>query len=151
MLQAMLADVFTCGAMLLSKPFSTGDYIKVTTTTPRLERALPVVADGMIWRQVGGNVGKVKHIGLKDTRLTSLDGEELVYPNKEIGQAHITNYSKITTRRQKQHFHLALASEIEMIEKVRSEVPFQNSFLLLAFQALAQFSEQALTRMTVAL
>ena len=64
----------------------------------------------------------MKHIGLKDTRLISLDGEELVYPNKEIGQAHITNYSKITTRRQKQDFHLTLASKIEMIEEVPSMV-----------------------------
>jgi len=95
--QAMLADVFMCGAMLLSKPFTTGDFISVAGDS---------------------SIGQVKSIGLKDTRLTALDGEELVYPNREVGNNRIVKYSGIQSRRHKNRLNIKPTCTVDKLEEI---------------------------------
>jgi len=49
--------------------------------------------------QIGTQGGTVREIGLKTSRLKTLQGEELVVSNKELTSARIQNFGKLTRRR----------------------------------------------------
>lgn len=74
--QAVLGDLFSAVAIYLDKPFVVGDAIKV-----------------------GDAVGTVEHIGVKTTRVRSVSGEMLVFPNSSLTSARIQNYQQLRERR----------------------------------------------------
>ncbi len=74
--QNILNDIFSSFSIYFDKPFVVGDTITVGTDT-----------------------GTVKKIGLKTTRLESLQGEELIISNKELTSARIQNFKKMEKRR----------------------------------------------------
>ncbi|MDR3410949.1 MAG: mechanosensitive ion channel family protein [Formivibrio sp.] len=74
--QNILGDLFASLSISLDKPFVTGDFI--------------IVDDLM---------GTVKHVGLKTTRIQSLNGEELVFSNTDLLKSRIRNYKRMTERR----------------------------------------------------
>jgi len=74
--QHILADVFASFSIYIDKPFKTGDFIIV-----------------------GDDLGVVKKIGIKSTRIQTLHGEELVMPNKELTESRVHNYKKMEKRR----------------------------------------------------
>ncbi len=74
--QSILGDVFASFAISLDRPFEIGDFI---------------VVDELM--------GTVEAIGLKTTRIRSLGGELLVFPNSDLVQSRIKNYKKMTERR----------------------------------------------------
>ena len=75
-LQNILADLFSSFAIFFDKPFVTGDLITV-----------------------GKYTGTVERIGIKTTRLRSLQGEEIVISNQELTSAQIQNFKKLKKRR----------------------------------------------------
>ncbi len=75
-LQNILEDLFSSFAIFFDKPFAVGDFIVV-----------------------GENMGTVKKIGIKTTRLRSLQGEEIVITNKELTGARIQNFKRMKERR----------------------------------------------------
>lgn len=75
-LQNILGDVFSSLAIYFDKPFTVGDFIIV-----------------------GTEMGTVKKVGIKTTRIRSLTGEELVIPNVDLTQARIQNFKKLKERR----------------------------------------------------
>ena len=75
-LQNVLGDMFSSLSIAVDKPFQEGDFIVV-----------------------GENKGKVKHIGIKTTRLEALEGEEIVISNTELTTARVQNYRKLKKRR----------------------------------------------------
>jgi len=75
-LQGILSDVFASFSIYFDKPFQTGDFIIV-----------------------GDDMGTIKHIGLKSTRIQTLEGEELIMSNKELTEARIHNYRGFKKRR----------------------------------------------------
>jgi len=75
-LQNILSDMFSSFSIYADKPFEIGDYIVI-----------------------GSDSGTVKKIGLKTTRITSLQGEELVVSNKELTTVRVQNYKKMKRRR----------------------------------------------------
>ncbi len=75
-LQGVLTDVFSSFSLYIDKPFEVGDYIVIGTDT-----------------------GTVEKIGLKTTRIKTLQGEELVVSNQELTSARIQNYRKMEKRR----------------------------------------------------
>ncbi|MCH7828260.1 mechanosensitive ion channel family protein [Patescibacteria group bacterium] len=75
-LQGILSDIFASFSIYFDKPFQTGDFIIV-----------------------GDEMGTIKHIGLKSTRIQTLQGEELVMSNKELTEARIHNYKTMERRR----------------------------------------------------
>ncbi|MBS8121760.1 mechanosensitive ion channel family protein [Candidatus Vampirococcus lugosii] len=75
-LQNVLEDIFSSISIYLDKPFKIGDFIAV-----------------------GGNFGTVNKVGIKSTRLKTLQGEELVISNKELTNSVINNYGNMQTRR----------------------------------------------------
>ena len=74
--QSILGDLFSSFAIFLDKPFKVGDFIIV-----------------------GDLLGVVEHVGIKTTRIKSLHGEQLVFPNSDLTNSRIRNYKKMQKRR----------------------------------------------------
>lgn len=75
-LQNVLSDIFASFSIYFDKPFKIGDFIIV-----------------------GDDLGVVKKIGIKTTRLQSLWGQEIVISNRELTSTRINNYKKMEKRR----------------------------------------------------
>jgi small-conductance mechanosensitive channel len=75
-LQNILSDMFSSFSILLDKPFKVGDLIVL-----------------------GDDSGTVEKIGLKTTRLRTLQGQELIISNKELTGARIENFKRMKKRR----------------------------------------------------
>ncbi|MDD5749869.1 MAG: mechanosensitive ion channel family protein [Patescibacteria group bacterium] len=75
-LQTVLGDLFSAFAIYIDKPFKIGDFISI-----------------------GNDRGVVEKIGLKTTRLRTLQGEELVISNHELTNTRIQNFRRMQTRR----------------------------------------------------
>lgn len=75
-LQNVLGDLFSSFAIYFDKPFLVGDFIIV-----------------------GDKMGVVQKIGIKTTRVQALQGEEIVFANKDLTAAEIQNFKKMRERR----------------------------------------------------
>lgn len=75
-LQNVLEDLFSSFTIYFDKPFKKGDFIIV-----------------------GQDMGVVKSIGIKSTRLQTLQGQELVISNRELTSTRVNNYKKMEKRR----------------------------------------------------
>lgn len=75
-MQNVLSDIFASVSIFFDKPFKTGDFITV-----------------------GTDIGTVEKIGIKSTRLRSLDGELIVISNRELTETRIKNIKQMKTRR----------------------------------------------------
>ncbi len=74
--QNVLGDLFASLSIVLDKPFVVGDFI--------------IIDDLM---------GTVEKIGLKTTRLRSLNGEQLIFSNSDLLKSRIRNYKRMYERR----------------------------------------------------
>jgi small-conductance mechanosensitive channel len=75
-LQNILEELFSSFSIYLDKPFKKGDFIKI-----------------------GDDIGEVIDIGIKSTRIKTLNGQELIVPNKEITRTRINNFKRMEERR----------------------------------------------------
>jgi len=94
-LQNILADLFASFAIYFDKPFQVGDFIVV-----------------------GKDMGTVKRIGIRSTRLQTLQGEELVVSNKELTESRVHNYKRMEKRRTVFSFGLTYETPTEKLRKV---------------------------------
>jgi small-conductance mechanosensitive channel len=74
--QNVLGDVFAALAIVLDKPFVVGDAISVDTMT-----------------------GTVENVGLKTTRIRSVNGEQLIFSNADLLKSRIRNFKRMQERR----------------------------------------------------
>ena len=74
--QAILGDVFCFFTIFFDKPFEIGDFIIA-----------------------GEQMGTVEHIGVKTTRLRSLNGEQMIFSNTDLTNSRIQNYKTMEQRR----------------------------------------------------
>jgi small-conductance mechanosensitive channel len=74
--QTILGDIFNYFVIFFDRPFEVGDFI--------------VVDD---------KLGVVEYIGLKTTRLKSLQGEQIVFSNSNLTNSRIHNYKRMAERR----------------------------------------------------
>lgn len=74
--QGIFSDLFSALSIIFDKPFRQGDTIQFGTTTATVER-----------------------IGLKSTRLRSVDGEERIISNAKLLEQEISNFNYVTRRR----------------------------------------------------
>ncbi len=75
-LQNVLTDVFASFSIYFDKPFRKGDFIIV-----------------------GTDMGEVKRVGIKSTRIQALQGQEIIISNKELTEARVHNYKRMYKRR----------------------------------------------------
>jgi small-conductance mechanosensitive channel len=75
-IQNILGDLFASLSITLDKPFVVGDTIRV-----------------------GDMTGSVENIGLKSTRVRSVDGQQLVFSNNDLLNSRIENLKRMERRR----------------------------------------------------
>jgi small-conductance mechanosensitive channel len=75
-LQNVLGDLFASLSITLDRPFVVGDFLSVDTF-----------------------MGTVEYIGVKSTRLRSLDGEQIIMPNSNLLSSRLRNFARMTQRR----------------------------------------------------
>ena len=75
-LQGVLGDLFSAFVIYFDKPFVIGDFIII-----------------------GESVGTIERIGIKTTRIRSLQGEEIVISNQTMTSSRLQNFKKMYNRR----------------------------------------------------
>ena len=75
-LQNILGDIFSSVSIYFDKPFRVGDFIII-----------------------GKDLGTVKKIGVKSTRIQALRGEEIVVSNRELTSIRVQNFKQMEKRR----------------------------------------------------
>jgi small-conductance mechanosensitive channel len=98
-LQNILADLFSSFAIYLDKPFEVGDFIIV-----------------------GNQLGTVAQIGIKTTRLTALQGEEIVLSNRELTSTNIQNFKKMKERRVQMDFGITYETPRETLATLSGKI-----------------------------
>jgi len=96
-LQNILGDVFSSFSILIDKPFQVGDFIKI-----------------------GTDLGTVEKIGIKTTRLRTLDGQILVVSNRELTTTRVENFQQIQKRRSLFTLGLVYETSREDLEKAKT-------------------------------
>jgi len=94
-LQNILSDLFSSFAIHFDKPFVVGDFIIV-----------------------GQDLGVVEKIGIKTTRVKSLQGEEIVISNQELTSARVHNYKKMDARRIVFSFGVTYGTNLEKLKRI---------------------------------
>ena len=89
--QGILQDLFSYFSILLDRPFEIGDFIVI-----------------------GDMAGTVNQIGIKTTRLQSLDGEQLILANTDLTASRIQNFQRMAQRRIA--FNLGVTYETSMTQ-----------------------------------
>jgi small-conductance mechanosensitive channel len=74
--QTVLADLLASLAIALDKPFGIGDALTIDDCT-----------------------GTVEHIGVKSTRLRSVNGEQIIISNSDLLKARVRNFGRLQERR----------------------------------------------------
>ena len=94
--QAILGDLFSYFVIFFDRPFEIGDFIVV-----------------------GDKMGNVEYIGIKTTRLRSLNGEQLVFSNTDLTNSRIHNFKRMERRR----IVFRLGAVYETPSKLIAEIP----------------------------
>lgn len=74
--QTVLGDLFAYFTILFDRPFEIGDFVIV-----------------------GEHSGVIERIGIKTTRIASLDGEQIVVSNKDLTDSRVRNFKRMARRR----------------------------------------------------
>src|SRR5688572_4198135 len=93
--QTILGDLFNYFVIFFDKPFELGDFI--------------IVDDKM---------GTVEYIGLKTTRVRSLQGEQIIFANSNLTNSRIHNYKKMVERRVLFKLAVVYDTERQKLEKI---------------------------------
>lgn len=91
----VLEDLFASIAIGLDKPFEVGEFIAF-----------------------GSELGTVKKVGIKSTRIDSLSGEEMAISNANLLQMLVHNYSRRKERRIVFGFHVPLDTAREKVSQI---------------------------------
>jgi len=94
-LQNILSDIFASFSIYFDKPFEIGDFIII-----------------------GKDMGTVKKIGIKSTRIQTLQGQELIVSNQELTSTRVNNYKKMEKRRILFNFGVTYETPTEKVEKI---------------------------------
>ena len=94
-LQNILSDIFSSFSIYLDTPFKLNDFIII-----------------------GEDAGVVKKIGIKTTRLQTLQGEELVVSNHELTSTRIRNFKQMEKRRIVFKLGVVYSTPHEKLEKI---------------------------------
>jgi small-conductance mechanosensitive channel len=117
--QNILGDVFSAFSIYIDKPFVIGDAIAI-----------------------GDYKGTVKKIGLKSTRIQSVQGEEIVISNKELTSAKIQNFKKMEERKVSFFVtvsHKTSADKCKKIPEIIHQIFNESNDLKLEYIVLKEF------------
>jgi small-conductance mechanosensitive channel len=93
--QNVLGDLFASLSIALDKPFLPGDSIELDNV-----------------------VGTVEHIGIKSTRIRSVNGELVVVSNADLLKSRVRNYGRAAERRKLFQLCIHYATPVERLRQV---------------------------------
>ena len=93
--QGVLQDLFSYFSILLDRPFELGDFIIV-----------------------GDYLGTVEYVGIKTTRLRSINGEEIIIANTDLTGSRIRNFKRMRSRRIVFQFGVLYETDTELLAKI---------------------------------
>lgn len=93
--QNILGDLFASLSIVIDKPFEVGDFVVV-----------------------GDFSGSVEQIGVKTTRIRSLSGEQIVFPNGDLLQSRLRNYKRMYERRVVFRFGVLYETPVDQLEAI---------------------------------
>jgi small-conductance mechanosensitive channel len=124
--QTVLADLLASLSIALDKPFGLGDFLTVDDCQ-----------------------GTVEHIGVKSTRLRSINGEQIIISNGDLLKARVRNYGRLIERRAlfvlPVHYETPVATLAAVPRAVREiieatpEVRFERCHLLRCTETALEF------------
>src|SRR5688500_8793730 len=94
-LQNMVGDVLAARAILVGKPFVVGDFVEAQ-----------------------GLMGTVESVGLRATRMRTLNGDELIFPNRKLLEGTIRNHTRMTERRVDFRIAVTYGTPPEKLERI---------------------------------
>jgi len=94
-LQNILGDLFSSLAIYFDKPFKVGDFVVL-----------------------GDQMGTVKKIGIKTTRIQTPQGEELVVANSELTKSQVRNFGVMERRRNLQQIGVTYDTPAEKLKRI---------------------------------
>ncbi len=94
-LQNVLGDLFASLSIALDRPFVVGDFLAIDNF-----------------------LGSVENIGIKTTRLRSLDGEQIIMSNGDLLKSRVRNFGRMAERRVQFSISVAYGTPLEEIEKI---------------------------------
>ncbi len=94
-IQRILSDLFSSFSIYFDKPFIEGDFIRV-----------------------GDKWGTVEKIGIKSTRIRALQGEEIIFSNKELTSEQVHNLGNMKYWRADIKFGIVYATDSKKMEKI---------------------------------
>lgn len=93
--QNILGDLFASLSIALDKPFVIGDSVRVDEF-----------------------VGTVEHVGLKSTRVRSIDGEQVIFSNSDLLSSRIQNLKSMERRRVTFTIGVTYGTPVEKLESI---------------------------------
>jgi small-conductance mechanosensitive channel len=93
--QNVLGDLFASLSIALDRPFVVGDFLAVDAF-----------------------LGAVENIGIKSTRLRSLDGEQIILSNGDLLKSRVRNYGRMVERRVQFSVGVAYATPVAQLEQI---------------------------------
>jgi small-conductance mechanosensitive channel len=94
-LQRVMQDLFASFTIHIDRPFVPGDFIII-----------------------GNDLGTVKEVGIKSTRIQHLGGQELIVSNRELTDVRIHNYKRMERRRIVFHFGVVYQTPPEKLKMI---------------------------------
>jgi small-conductance mechanosensitive channel len=94
-LQNVLGDIFGSLAIVFDKPFKIGDVITI-----------------------GDFTGRVIKVGLKTTRVLSVNGEQLIFSNTQLLKSTIQNFGNLQERRINMIIRVAYETPYDVLKKI---------------------------------
>lgn len=94
-LQNILKDLFSSFVVFFDKPFEVGDFI-----------------------ESDNHYGTVTQVGIKTTRLQSLEGPELIISNNDVTSSRIKNYGRVEQWRAVTNFGVAYETSAELLNEI---------------------------------
>ncbi len=98
-MQNILGDLFASLSITFDRPFVIGDLLRL-----------------------GDHYGRVEHIGLKSTRLRSVDGEQIIVSNTDLLRSRLRNYGGMPERRVEFTLCIAYETPPELLERIPSMI-----------------------------
>ncbi len=102
--QQTLGNMIAGFVLLVDRPFRPGDRIKLAT----------------------GEVGEVREIGVRSTRIRMLDGNSLVVPNSELANSRVVNFAVLTAHSEVK-LTVGLGSDVERVTALLAEVAAEDA------------------------
>ncbi|HOK40495.1 MAG TPA: mechanosensitive ion channel family protein [bacterium] len=93
--QSVLKDLFSYFCILFDRPFKVGDLIII-----------------------GDFSGTVEYIGIKTTRIRSVNGEQIIMSNIDLTDSRLRNYKNMTERRALFRFGVTYQTSLEKLKEI---------------------------------